>query len=136
MSKKLNIGMVLPALPGYSESFFYNKIKGLIEDGFRVSLFVARKVDPEAVRLSVPIHYQVNVNNKLYLLFSFITTCVMNPLKCIGLFKLEMGSHGDWTRSLKNLIINIHIIGKPLDWLHFGFATTSLGVFSLISLVL
>jgi colanic acid/amylovoran biosynthesis glycosyltransferase len=42
-------------------------------------------------------------------------------------FKLELGSHGDWIRSLKNLIINIHIIGKPLDWIHFGFATTALG---------
>jgi len=126
MSKELNIGLVLPALPGYSETFFYNKIKGLIENGFRVSLFVARKVDSEAIRLSVPIHYQVNINNKLYLLFSFITTCVMHPLICIRLFKLEMDSHGDWRRSLKNLIINIHIIGKPLDWLHFGFATTAL----------
>lgn len=127
MSKKLNIGLVLPALPGYSEPFFYNKINGLIENGFRVSLFVARKVDSKAGRLSVPVHYQVNVKNKLYLLFSFIATCVMHPLICIRLFKLEMGFHGNWMRSLKNLIINIHIIGKPLDWLHFGFATTALG---------
>ena len=123
----MHIGLILPTLPGYSEPFFYNQINGLIKNGFRVSLFLARKVDSEAVRLSIPIHYQVNINNKLYLLFSFIITCVMHPLICIRLFKLEIGSHGDWTRSLKNLIINFHIIGKSLDWLHFCFTTAGIG---------
>jgi len=127
MSKKINIGLVLPALPGYSESFFNNKINGLIKNGFNVSLFITRKVSSKAVSLPVPIHYQVNINDKLYLLFSLITICVMHPLICFRLFKLEMGLHNNWIRSLKSLIINIHIIGKPLDWLHFGFSTTALG---------
>ena len=123
----IHIGLILPTLPGYSKPFFYNQINGLIKNGFRVSLFLARKVDFEAVRLSIPIHYQVNINNKFYLLFSFITTCVMHPLICIRLFKLEIDSHGGWIRSLKNLIINFHIIEKSLDWIHFGFSTTAIG---------
>ena len=35
-----NIGIVLPAIPGYSETFIYNKINGLLDNGFKVILFV------------------------------------------------------------------------------------------------
>ena len=52
---------------------------------------------------------------------------ILHPLICIRFIKLEKLSHGNWIRGFKNLIINSHIIGKNLDWLHFGFATTALG---------
>ena len=46
MSKRLNIGLVLSALPGYSETFIKNKINCLVENDFKVSLFIAGKVKP------------------------------------------------------------------------------------------
>ena len=37
---KKHIGLVLPAIPGYSETFFYSKINGLLEHGHIVKLFI------------------------------------------------------------------------------------------------
>ena len=127
MSQKLNIGLVLPALPGYSETFINNLIRGLVNHGFKASLFVAGKGDTESVNVSVPIYYQVNTKYKFNLWAVLSTTLLLNPIVCFQFLRLEINSHGDWIKALKNLIINSHIISKPLDWVHFCFATTSLG---------
>ena len=126
MSKKINIGLVLPAMPGYSETFIHNKINGLIKNGFKVVLFVSRKENSVDVHQSANIYYQVNINSKINLLYNFIKIFVLNPLICFRFLNLERASCRVWTEALKNLIINSHIIGKPLDWLHFGFATVAL----------
>ena len=39
MANKPKIGLVLPNVPAYSETFFNSKIKGLQENGFDVILF-------------------------------------------------------------------------------------------------
>ena len=72
MSLEINIGLVLPILPGYSETFINNKIEGLVNHGFKVSLFVARKGDSDSVNISVPIYYQVNLKYKFNLLIVLI----------------------------------------------------------------
>ena len=123
MSKELSIGLILPALPGYSETFIHSKIKGLLHHGLKISLFVAGEGNLKTQSVTVPIYFQVNVNNKYCLLFNLITSFILHPLICIHFIKLEKLSHGNWIRGFKNLIINSHIIGKKLDWLHFGFAT-------------
>ena len=127
MSKELNIGLVLPALPGYSETFIHSKINGLLHHGFKVALFVAREGDLKSIPVTVPVYFQININNKLCLFSTLIASFILHPLICIRFIKLEKSSHGNWIRVFKNLIINSHIIGKNLDWLHFGFATTALG---------
>ena len=40
LNNQMKIGLVLPSVPNYSETFFRNKIKGLIDSGFEVILFV------------------------------------------------------------------------------------------------
>ena len=125
MSKELNIGLVLPALPGYSETFIHSKINGLLHHGFKVSLFVAREQDLKSIPVTAPVYFQININNKLCLFSTLITSFILHPLICIRFIKLEKSSHGNWIRVFRNLIINSHIIGKNLDWLHFGFATTA-----------
>ena len=126
MSQELSIGLILPALPGYSETFIHSKINGLLHHGFKVSLFVAGKGDLKSIPVTVPVYFQININNKLCLFTILITSFILHPLICIRFIKLEKSSHGNWIRGFKNLIINAHIIGKNLDWLHFGFATTAL----------
>ena len=37
-----HIGIALPATPNYSETFINSKIKGLLQSGFKVSLYVKR----------------------------------------------------------------------------------------------
>ena len=123
MSKELSIGLILPALPGYSETFIHSKINGLLHHGFKVSLFVAREGDLKSIPVTVPVYFQININNKLCMFSTLITSFILHPLICIRFIKLEKSPHGNWLRGFKNLIINSHIIGKNLDWLHFGFAT-------------
>ena len=60
-------------------------------------------------------------------MFAFITTFILHPISCIRFLNLERDSHGDWTKALKHLILNFHIIGKSLDWLHFCFTTAGIG---------
>ena len=123
MLQKLNIGLVLPAVSGHSETFIKNKINGLLEHGYKVSLYVGGNVNSNKIHESIPIYYQVDVNNKFHLLFTLITTFILHPLTCIRFFNLEKLSHGSGTKAVKNLIINSHIIRRPLDWIHFEFAT-------------
>ena len=123
----MKIGFIMSSTPNYSETFIINKMNGLLNHGFKVSLFVAGKGNSTEIPLSVPVYYQVNVNNKLYLFFAFITTFILHPISCIRFLNLERDSHGDWTKALKHLILNFHIIGKSLDWLHFCFTTAGIG---------
>ena len=60
MSQKLRIGLVLPALPSYSETFINNKINGLLENGNKVSLFVVSRGTSAELPESVAIYYQVS----------------------------------------------------------------------------
>ena len=109
MSKALHIGLILPNLPNYSETFIINKMNGLLNHGFKVSLFVAGKGNSTEIATSVPIpvYYQVNVHNKLYIFFAFITTFILHPIPCIRFLNLERDSHGNWTKALKHLILNV-----------------------------
>ena len=123
----MKIGFIMSSTPNYSETFIINKMNGLLNHGFEVSLFVAGKGDSTEIPLPVPVYYQVNVNKKLYLLFAFITTFILHPISCIRFLNLERDSHGDWIKALKHLILNFHIIGKSLDWLYFCFTTAGIG---------
>ena len=72
MLQKLNIGLVLPAVSGHSETFIKNKINGLHEHGYKVSLYVGGTGNSNEIPKSIPIYYQVDVNNKFHLLFTLI----------------------------------------------------------------
>lgn len=122
----MRIGIVLPSLPGYSETFFINTINGLIDKGQTVVLFVS---NGEA-NTSIPckVYYQPNLSGNsvsklinstfaLFKLFFFSFT------KVLKYWKLEKANSSSLKTILKGLIINSHIINQKLDWLHFGFAT-------------
>jgi len=126
MRQKLSIGLVLNALPGYSETFIKNKINGLVENGFIIYLFLGANGNSKDIPESIPIYYQVDSNNIFNLLFILFKTFIFHPFKCLRFFYLEKSSNRNWSRAIKNLIINSHIIGKPLDCLHFCFATSGI----------
>jgi len=119
----IHIGLVLSSIPGYSETFIIEKIKGLIQSGFKVSIFVAGKKHTTTLAISVPIYLQLDIDNKFYLCYNLLTTFIFNPIQCYRFIYLERIAKRKWLTTIKNLIINSHIIGKQLDWIHFGFAT-------------
>ncbi|PKQ46739.1 glycosyltransferase family 4 protein [Confluentibacter flavum] len=122
----MRIGLVLPAVPGYSETFFSNKIKGLEANGYTVILFVnscnrktktstktkvAPKLSGNMVRIGMISFYRLSYS----LIFHFKVSR--------RLFILDRDDGINFIQRIKNIIINNHIFSEPVDWLHFGFGT-------------
>lgn len=130
MKDKIKIGLVLTSAPGYSETFLTSKINGLIDHGYEVSLFVSnnlRKVPAHwkvytqpAVRGSYGQIIGTSVKNIIILLFR-------HPIRIIKYLSLEFKDGSPFLKASKSLISNSHILSHQLDWLHFGFATNTLG---------
>ncbi len=123
--KRMKIGLVLPAIPGYSETFFNNKIKGLQKEGNQVFLFVSgksgRKYDKARV-IRGPYISNNQLRNSIVSVWALLKLTYKAPIKAIRLIRLERSDGSSWTNAIKRLIINSHILPFRLEWLHFGYA--------------
>jgi colanic acid/amylovoran biosynthesis glycosyltransferase len=121
------IGLVLPAIPGYSETFFNSKIKGLQENGFEVVLFSNSKLSikhPSCTTFFAP-----NFDLKFTLffqLFIVLSYCIKNFKSTSKLYKLNKNDGLSTKNSIKNILINSYFLPHKLNWLHFGFGTMAL----------
>ncbi|MBL8007060.1 MAG: glycosyltransferase family 4 protein [Ignavibacteria bacterium] len=123
------IGIVLPDVPQYSETFFSSKIKILEEAGIKVMVFGgSRNTVRHNFRYSGA--YPVYKSNKLkqyFLIFCVIAiTFIRSPIRSVKLFNAEKRDGNSSFESLKTLYLNAHILPYKLDWIHFGFATMAL----------
>lgn len=125
----MNIGIVLPAVPGYSETFFRSKIEGLVANGFKVTLFVGNDTGNDNYICPVKVHPQLSKFILLKILqsiFILITVLFSAPKPVLKLFKLARRNGINFSQSLQLVIINSTILRQKLDWLHFGFATAAI----------
>ncbi len=124
----MRIGIVLSQTPGYSETFFTSKIKGLQARGYKVQLFVQKR--SAAFNLC-----EVQLAPKV---LSFLPLQIIKMLWVyVGLvpnltrvkrfIKLERANSASWGSVFKSIYLNAHILNANLDWVHFGFATQALG---------
>lgn len=124
----MKIGLVLPDLPQYSETFFNYKIKGLQQSGFEVIVFSGKKHEEKFSyehKSSYPV-YEGNPFKQLISLGLVLTlTFLKNPGRAKNLYSLERKDGRSTGESLKVVYLNSHILNYDLDWLHFGFATMS-----------
>ena len=98
--KRKHIGLVLAGLPGYSETFLKSKINGLINDGYRVSLFVcSEKNGYTNQNESIKIYWQHK--NIFFLIFAFLRVIVSSTINCLRFIKVEKSLNRDWIRILK-----------------------------------
>lgn len=128
MQKKLKIGIVLSAAPGYSETFFRSKINGLQKAGHEVILFVGRKpleAQPCRVVYSWPV-YRWTLWQFVVMAWGLLSVFCRAPRRVWKFYCLERQSGNGFKQSIENLYLNSHIIPIRLDWLHFGFATMAL----------
>jgi glycosyltransferase involved in cell wall biosynthesis len=127
MNNKIKIGLVLPAIPGYSETFFRSKIKGLIANNFDVIVFVNK--GKKNMDLPCEIVYQPDFSKpKLILsIFIFSKNILLNLSKSKKLFEINRNYNHSIKKSIKNVILNSHYLNHNLDWLHFGFGTMAIG---------
>ena len=122
---KSTIGIVLSSIPGYSETFFRNKIKGLQENGFEVVLFVDYINDSHedfpctiisAADFSGGV-FKTLFNSVLIL----IKTVFLYPKRSFKLYFLDKNDAVPLKKRIKNLILNQFLLSRNLDWLHFGY---------------
>tara|TARA_R100000935_G_scaffold1517_1_gene4886 strand:+ start:67562 stop:68737 length:1176 start_codon:yes stop_codon:yes gene_type:complete len=124
----MRIGIVLSQTPGYSETFFTSKIKGLQAQGFTVQLFVQKR---EANFTLCPVRLAPKVSRfvpfqllKMIWVYILLVPYIGRVLKFSSLERAEGTSPGSL---LKKIFLNAHLLKANLDWVHFGFATQALG---------
>ncbi|HMS32607.1 MAG TPA: glycosyltransferase family 4 protein [Ignavibacteria bacterium] len=125
----MRIGLVLPEAPQYSETFFNHKIRGLTDSGFEVIVFSNKKEKKKfgyKIRSAYPVYEKKPVKQTVMLFWVLGLTFIKAPKNFIRLFKLERKGNGSFSKSLKSIYINSHIITEKIDCLHFGFATMTL----------
>lgn len=124
------IGLVLPSVPGYSETFFRSKIKGLQEHGAEIIVFAGNSsVHKETLSCSTVTAPELS-GNKLKVVFRsliiLLQAFLLNNRVSRRYLKLEKKEGTALFTRIKKLIANHYILSKSLDWLHFGFGTMAL----------
>ena len=124
----MRIGIVLSQTPGYSETFFTSKIRGLQAQGYTVQLFVQKKAaDFNLCTVSVaPKVHRFPIFQGFAMLWTFFT--LLPKLGAVLKFiRLEKKEGASFSTLLKRIYLNAHLLKAQLDWVHFGFATQALG---------
>ncbi|QXP78219.1 MULTISPECIES: glycosyltransferase family 4 protein [Winogradskyella] len=119
------IGIVLSSVPGYSETFFRNKIKGLQEHGFRVILFVDY-INPDDASFSCKVvsapHFSANILSAIWSrFFALLKLIFIHPKRTYNLFQLNKKDGLVFKENMRCLILNHFFLDYSIDWLHFGF---------------
>lgn len=124
----MKLGFVLFNSPGYSETFFRSKIKGLQENGVEVRLFCYNK--KEDFELCPVVESRKVSHNKIIQGWRSIKEFVLlmpHLSRVIRYIGLERKEGTEWPEIFKKIYLNSNLLKANLDWLHFGFATMVLG---------
>ena len=127
---KARIGIVLSSVPGYSETFFRNKIKGLQENGYKVILFVDyfKPSDTNSlceVRVAPSFHKGI-LKTFINTIKGLLSILFINPKKSLTLYQLDKKDGIAFRNRLKQLVRHQFLLSESLDWLHFGFGTMAI----------
>ncbi|WP_299399505.1 glycosyltransferase family 4 protein [uncultured Gelidibacter sp.] len=127
----MKIGLVLPALPGYSETFFRNKILGLQNHGIKVVLFVNHDKN-RTHYLNCKVYQAPKLNGSIFtkvfnVIWVMMRALFITPKKTYALFLLNKQDNFSLKENFKNIITNQFLLYQKLDWIHFGFGTIALG---------
>lgn len=126
----MRIGIVLPATPSYSETFFNNKIKGLESYGYEVILFVNNSSSNNSSLKTVHIASGFS-GNKIKSIFFSIFSIFKLVIFHFSVFKrfylLERADAISVFQVIKRCVLSHHILSYKLDWVHFGFGTMAIG---------
>lgn len=125
----MRVGLVLPSLPGYSQTFFRNKINSLVNANFEVFVFADNRLKSDGKHLAVR-YLNGRLSSGLEKIFALLLAffrIISSPGSAYRLIDLNRTSGLSWKESFRSLYLSSHIIGYNLDWLHFGFATMAIG---------
>ena len=125
----MKIGIVLPSVPGYSETFFTSKIKGLQSHGFEVALFVNNYAKNASLNCEIIIAPKFSKNrgkNTFVSLFYFLKAVLFHYKNTQNLYQLDKKEGLSFSKRIKSIVLNSHLLTQKLDWLHFGFGTMAI----------
>lgn len=126
----MRIGLVLPNIPAYSETFFRNKILGLQQNGHKVILFVnnskAKNNYLNCKVVKAPKLDGCRVNVLIVSFVQLVKAVFINPKKSLKLYNLNKKDGITFSKNIKQIIANQFLLSEKLDWLHFGFGTMAL----------
>jgi glycosyltransferase involved in cell wall biosynthesis len=126
----MKIGLVLPNLPEYSETFFNAKIIGLQQKGFEIVLLInsnSVQTDLKCKIINAPNLSGAVFSKSMKSFFYLIQSFLFNFASTKKLFILNQIDEFSLANNLKNCVINSHILNQKFDWLHFEFGTMALG---------
>lgn len=127
----MKIGLVLPSVPAYSETFFRNKILGLQQNGHEVILFVNHKKNTDTYLnckiVTAPDLSKKSLKMGLNSIQQLFKALIFNPLKSYKLFKANQKEGLKLVENSKRILANQLFLAHQLDWLHYGFGTMALG---------
>lgn len=122
----MKIGIVLPSAPGYSETFFTSKIKGLDAHGHTIVLFINSNTNATSLTsvIKVAPNFSGNfVNVTVISSWSLIKSILFHFSATKKMYQLDSKDGFSFGKKIKNIIVNSHLLAEKLDWLHFGFGT-------------
>jgi colanic acid/amylovoran biosynthesis glycosyltransferase len=124
------IGLVLAQTPAYTETFLVNKIKGLIEYGFSVTVFTGNRGSRKfSLCQQVPAYSlpKVALFKPVKILAVLLYTAARCPVRTWNFLKQEHALGIRLIDTIQHLFISAHILPHHLHYLHFGFATLGVG---------
>lgn len=129
--QNIKIGLVLPSIPGYSETFFRSKIAGLQKNGAEVILFIASSKNTQQNLVS-NIYYAPKLSGSKAAIFCssvmvLLQAFLFNFKISVNFLNFERKDGTSFKNRIKLLIANHFILQEKVDWLHFGFGTMALG---------
>tara|TARA_Y100001970_G_scaffold157669_1_gene192883 strand:+ start:163 stop:1344 length:1182 start_codon:yes stop_codon:yes gene_type:complete len=124
----MKIGLVIPGIPNYSETFFKSKIINLQRLGHEVIIFTVLNEKVKYICKVIPQpkinkYKSVQIINVIYLCMKMFLLC---PFICKKFLYLEKNDNVTFKKRIENLYINSHILISDLDWVHFGFLTMAI----------
>src|SRR5690606_18470470 len=116
------IGLVLAQPPGYSETFFNSKIKGLQENGHEVTLFTG----PSLETYKLCTHKKSRAVNRFLILqvFNMLVAgfrLLPNIRSVREFIRLERQDGSSMKRIFEKIYLNAQLLKYKGDWLHYGF---------------
>jgi glycosyltransferase involved in cell wall biosynthesis len=125
----MHIGLVLAAVPAYSETFFVNKIRFLQDSGVQVTVLADNRKTTSFD--GCPVVYGVGAVHDggigWFVFWRSVWALTKVPGKALQLRSRNRQAGFSSKKNLISLISSLHILPHKLDWLHFGFGTLAIG---------
>ncbi len=123
----MKIGLILNRPPVQSETFLISKIKGLQKNGHEIIIFAKTDCDFQLCKVvTMPVVNRFLLIQIIKMFYQYILLFLKTPSITIKFLKLEKIDGKSFRNRWENLYLNAKILNYKIDWVHFGFATTTI----------